>query len=357
MKVLVTGHDGYIGCVLVPMLLEAGHEVVGLDSMLFRDCAFGDPPPSVPVIEKDVREIEPEDLEGFEAICHLAAVSNDPLGNLNPESTYEVNYAAAARTARVAKAVGVERFVFSSSCSLYGAGPDGVALDETAEMNPITPYGESKVMAEEAIRRLADDGFSPTFLRNATAYGVSHRHRGDLVLNDLVALALTTGEVRLNSDGSARRPLVHIEDISRAFLAVLSARRELVHNEALNVGRTEENFKVRELAEMVRRAVPRSMVTLAEGAGPDKRSYAVSFDRIREVLPDYRPQWTVQAGVLELIWAYRRAGLTYEDFTSSRFKRILRVRQLQDAGLLGPDLQWMPEASELSAEPLAREVA
>ena len=353
MKILVTGHDGYIGAVLVPLLLNAGHEVTGLDTRLFRGCELGAPPPGIPYLEIDVRDVEPEDLDGFDAVCHLAAISNDPIGDLNPDCTYDINYRASVRLAEVAKEAGVERFVFSSSCSLYGAGKDD-ALDESAAFNPVTPYGESKVLAEHAIGKLADRAFCPTFLRNATAYGVSHRHRGDLVLNDLVALALTTGEVRLNSDGSAWRPLVHIGDISRGFLAALGAPADTVRKQAFNIGRDEDNYRVRDLAEIVRRSIPGSRVTLADGAGADKRSYRVSFARVRDGLPGFKPQWTVHAGVLELIDAYTRDHLTHDDFTSSRFKRILRIRELQAKGALDPELRWS-ERVPAPAEPV-REV-
>jgi nucleoside-diphosphate-sugar epimerase len=339
MKVLVTGHDGYVGSVLVPLLLDAGHEITGLDTRLFRGCSLGDAPPAVGAMELDVRDVEPEQLEGFDAICHLAAVSNDPLGDLNPDCTYDVNWRASARLARIAKAAGVRRFVFSSSCSLYGAAGDGI-IDEDARLNPVTPYGESKAFAEERIARLADESFTPTFLRNATAYGVSHRHRGDLVLNDLVALALTTGEVRLQSDGSAWRPLVHVEDIARAFLAVLEAPAENVSGRAFNVGRDDDNYTVRQIAEMVRDAVPGSAVTLADGARADRRSYRVSFRAIADALPGFRPRWTVRAGMLELVRAYTSAGITHDDIAGSRFKRILRVRELQESGWLTQDLRW-----------------
>jgi nucleoside-diphosphate-sugar epimerase len=248
MRVLITGHDGYIGCVMVPLVKAAGHEVVGLDARFFEGCTFGREPTRVPADRLDIRDVNAGALEGFDAVIHLAALSNDPLGNLNPEITYDINHRASVLLARLAKSAGVKRFVYSSSCSLYGAGGDE-DLTESADFNPVTPYGESKVLAERDVTKLADDDFSPTYMRNATAYGVSPRLRADIVVNNLVGYAYTTGEVLIKSDGTPWRPLVHIEDISRAFLAVLEAPRETVHNEAFNVGRQGENYRVREIAE------------------------------------------------------------------------------------------------------------
>ncbi len=339
MRVLVTGHHGYIGSVLVPMLQAAGHEVVGLDAYYFEGCTLGEEPPEVPALRLDVRDVTPEHLEGFDAVIHLAALSNDPLGDLRPECTYQVNYEATVHLARCAKQAGVPRFLYSSSCSLYGASDDGF-LTEEAPFRPVTPYGHSKILAEQALARLADETFSPTYLRNATAYGASPRLRGDLVVNNLVGYAVTTGEVLIKSDGTPWRPLVHVEDIARAFLAVLHAPRERVHNEAFNVGRTEENYQIREVAEIVQQAVPGSRVRFAEGAGPDKRNYRVDCSKIQRVLPEYRPQWTVVEGVAQLRDAYQANRLTLEVFTSARFLRIKRVLELQRAGLLDADLRW-----------------
>ena len=338
MRVLVTGHNGYIGCSLLPLLHAAGHDVVGLDNYLFETCTFGPDVPDVPSLRKDVRDVELSDLDGFDAVIHLAAISNDPVGDLNPDATYSINHRASSRLARLAKEAGVERFLFSSSCSLYGAAGDDI-LDENASFNPVTPYGESKLLVENDLRELADDDFSPTYLRNATAYGFSARLRGDLVVNNLTGYAYTTGQVLLKSDGSSWRPLVHIEDISRAFVAILEAPRELVHNEPFNVGRTEENYRIREVAEIVGEVVPGSEVAFADGASPDIRNYRVNCDKIVETLPEYQPEWTVRRSVEELYEAYLANGLEYDDFLSRRFMRIKHVREMKDEGVLDEGLR------------------
>ena len=338
MKVLVTGHNGYIGSILCPLLRKAGHDVMGLDNYLYESCTFGEDVPDMPALRMDVRDVQAADLEGFDAVLHLAAISNDPVGDLNADTTYDINHRAASRLAVVAKEAGVERFLFSSSCSLYGAHGDDF-LDESAAFNPVTPYGHSKQLAEEDMRELADDDFSPTYLRNATAYGVSPRLRGDLVVNNLVGYAMTTGEVLSKSDGTPWRPIVHIEDISRAFLAVLEAPRELVHDQAFNVGRTDENYRISEIADMVAEVVPGSRVVYADGGQPDTRCYRVDCERIRAVLPSFEPQWTLRRGVEELHHAFTRQGLTLEDFLSSRFLRIKHVKELQAAGRLDESLR------------------
>lgn len=336
MRVLVTGHDGYIGTVLAPRLLADGHDVVGLDTFLFTETSLGEDRASVPALRKDVRDVVPADVEGFDAVIHLAGISNDPVGDLNPDSTYAINHRATVRLAEVAKAAGVERFIFSSSCSVYGASP-GEMVDESASFNPVTPYGFSKVYSERDLSALADDGFSPTFLRNATVYGMSPRFRADLVVNNLVSWAWDTGQVRLKSDGTPWRPLIHVEDVSRAFQAALATPREAVHDQAFNIGSSDENYQIKDVGAIVQDAVPGSKITFAEGAGPDIRNYRVDCSKAMETLEGFHTEWDVARGAAEIYQALEElkppAGFE-EDM-----RRLAHVGRLQEAGLLDADLR------------------
>jgi len=340
MRVLVTGHHGYIGSILAPMLGEAGHDVVGLDTMYYRGCDLGETSELEPSLALDVRDVRPHDLDGFDAVVHLAALSNDPLGDLNADWTYAINLDGTVALGRAAKEASVRRFVFASSCSMYGAAEGDAPLDESAVLRPLTPYAESKVAAEKELRRLAGDGFSPVAMRNATAYGVSPRLRLDVVLNNLVAWAHTTGTIRLQSDGTSWRPLVHVRDIARATLTLLEAPEDDVCGEAFNIGSGEQNYRIRDLSEIVHERLPHCEITFAEGASPDPRSYRVDFTKFESLFPSCRFEWTAQRGTRELVRAYETAGLSLEDFQGHRYIRLTQLERLLAAGALDESLRW-----------------
>ncbi|MDY6838688.1 MAG: NAD(P)-dependent oxidoreductase [Thermodesulfobacteriota bacterium] len=341
MRVLVTGNNGYIGTVLCPMLLKHGHDVLGMDTDLYERSTFGGEIPEIETMKIDVRDAQARHVEGFDAIIHLAGLSNDPLGDYKPELTAAINEKASIRLARTAKEVGVKRFLFASSCSNYGAaGTD--FLTEAASFNPVTPYGWSKVHVEAALSDMADRDFSPTHIRASTAYGLSPRIRFDLVTNNLTAWAYTTGDVYLKSDGTPWRPIVHVEDVSLAYVAALHAPRELIHNEAFNVGTTTENYQIRDIAELVKEIVPGCKIAFAPDAGPDTRCYRVDCSKIARILHEFKPQWTARQGIEQLYEAYKRASLSLEEFEGPKYMRIAHVKQLISTGLLNEDLRWKP---------------
>jgi nucleoside-diphosphate-sugar epimerase len=338
MRVLLTGHQGYLGSVMAPLLAEAGHEVTGLDSGLFADCVLGPQPADPPGHRVDLRDVTGDQLSNVDAVVHLAALSNDPLGSLDPELTYDVNHHASVRLARLAKDAGVQRFLYASTCSVYGASGTDALVGEDAPLRPVTPYAVSKVRVEDDLIELADADFTPVSLRNATAFGFSPRLRADIVLNNLVGHAHLAGEARVLSDGTPWRPLVHARDIAAAFVAALEAPRDAVHAKAFNVGMEQNNLTVAEIAAEVVAAVPGSTLVITGESGPDPRSYRVDFSRIRAALPNFHAEWTVKAGAVELIDAYQRFGFTRQDF-ERRYTRLARLSDRRDAGTLDDTLR------------------
>lgn len=340
MRILVTGHKGYIGSVLVPMLSALGHEVFGIDYDLYENSLFGAPPESIPSTHKDIRDIDLDDVRGYDAVIHLAGLSNDPLGNLDSDLTHDINYLATVRVAEMALRAGVKRFLFASSCSIYGASGSEL-LDEQSPVNPVTPYARSKILAEQDVSGFAHPGFSPTFFRCATAHGYSPRIRFDLVINNLVAWAYTTGRVFIKSDGTPWRPFVHIEDICRAFVAVLNAPRETVHNQVFNIGSTAENYQISRIGDYVKEIVPHCRIEYAQDAGPDKRCYRVSCDKITRLLPEFIPAWTVRSSIVHLLERYRSIGLKPLEFEGPRYNRVAHLQDLLNRGRLNPSLKWV----------------
>jgi len=339
MRVLMTGHNGYLGSVMAPELRSAGHEVTGLDTFFFEGCTLGDDQDAIPALRKDVRDIQAADLQGFDAVVHLAALCNDPLGDLHAEWTYEINHQASLQLGRLAREAGVTRFLFASSCSMYGAAGNDDVLTEEAPLKPLTAYAISKVRAEETLSQLADSSFSPVFMRNATAHGLAPRLRADVVLNNLVCWAHTTGRIRIMSDGTSWRPVVHVQDIARVFAVALVAPRDAIHNQAFNVGATGENYQVRELAEIVRATVPGCTVEYAADAGPDPRSYRVDFSKLTRTFPDLRPQWNAAFGAKDLYAALQEAQVTLAEFQGRKYIRLAQIKHLLDLGRLDNTLR------------------
>jgi nucleoside-diphosphate-sugar epimerase len=337
--VLVTGSAGYVGAVMCPLLGAAGHDVAGLDTGFYDGCDFGSYVREPRRLAIDVRDVTPADLEGFEAVVHLAALSNDPLGDLSPDLTYDINHHATVSLARAAKLAGVSRFVFASSCSMYGASDGDALLGEDAPLRPLTPYAESKVRSEEALVELDGDGFTTVSMRNATVYGVSSRLRLDIVLNNLAGWAHVTGRIRLLSDGMSWRPLLHVRDLAKVAERMLEAPSELVGGRAFNVGSDEQNYLVRDLAGMLA-AVTGCDVEFAGDASPDPRSYRVDFAALARAFPDLTLDWDASKGAEELVDAYRRVGLTQEAFDGRPYVRLRQLRHLLGEGRLGADLRW-----------------
>jgi nucleoside-diphosphate-sugar epimerase len=343
-RILVTGHKGYIGSVLAPLLSQAGYEVVGLDTEYFGSCMLVPEPASIRSINKDIREIQRDDLRGYDAVIHLAALSNDPIGNLDAGWTRQINYESSIRLAEYAKLAGVNRFLFSSSCIMYGMS-EAQVVNEESPLDPRTEYARSKVLAERGISALAEDGFSPIFLRNGTIYGISPRMRFDTVLNDLVATGLTTGKVVVHGDGKPWRPVIHVQDVAAAFIAALQAPIEKVHNQAFNTGANELNYQIGELARIVTQAVPDCVLELQSQSGADQRTYKADFSKFARTFPDFKFRWNAETGAKNLYEEFKAIGLTYSDLTDKRFTRLRWLRHLMETEQLDGALYWRAPAT------------
>lgn len=338
-RVLITGHNGYIGSVMTPHLLSAGHEITGLDTGYFSECTLVAGGGDIPVVRKDIRDLSPKDLEGYDAVIHLAALSNDPIGNLNDGWTEEINFKASVKLAELAKAAGVNRYLFSSSCIMYGASNTEIVTEESP-LDPKTEYARSKVKAEEAIRKLAAPGFSPVFVRNGTIYGVSPRMRFDTVFNDLIGSAVTTGKVIVYSDGKPWRPVIHVQDVARMFEAVLAAPADKIHNQAFNAGANSLNHQIIELAQIAVKTVPGCKLEVIAKTGADQRTYKADFGKFARTFPDFRFKWNVVSGAAELYEAFKRVGLKHSDFVDKKFTRLKWLRHLLDSKRLDSSLRW-----------------
>lgn len=335
----MTGHNGYIGSVMAPHLVGAGYEVTGLDTGYFSECTLVPDTVTIPEIKKDLRDLTVKDVEGFDAVIHLGALSNDPIGNLNDKWTEDINFRASVKLAELARDAGVSRYLFSSSCIMYGASSTQI-VTEDSPLDPKTEYARSKVKAEQTISALARDGFSPVFIRNGTIYGISPRMRFDTVLNDLTGQATTTGKVIIYSDGKPWRPVMHVQDVARYFQAFLEAPVEKIHNQAFNSGANELNHQIIELAEIAVKTVPGATLEIKAKPGADQRTYKANFGKFARTFPDFRFKWNAARGAAELYEAFKRVGLTHEDFVSTKFTRLKWLNHLMQSGRLNEALRW-----------------
>ena len=341
MKVLVTGHNGYIGSMLTQLLLEKGYHVKGLDTNYYRGCEFNTfHYPQIDQINKDIRAVSKRDLENIDAVIHLAALSNDPLGVFAAGLTDDINYLATIKIASLAKELGIKRFIYASSCSIYGIADEDM-VSEDSPPAPVTEYAISKAKSEEALSKMADDNFSPVFLRASTAYGIAPMLRCDLVVNNLVGWAYTTGKIRIMSDGTPWRPAIHVEDLSHAYIACLQSPIEIIHNEAFNVGQNKGNYQIRDMADVVKKIVPGCEVEYTYEHGSDSRTYKVSFDKISTKLKgSFVPKWDIQKGMQQLYEAYKAHGLTYQEFTGNKYIRLNQIKRLVQREAIDENLFW-----------------